>query len=82
MSNFSRVGISMENESFFTHRYKIFFKHQSRKANLTYREKLIKNWKNNDFKAINFARADYNLVQMRWRSIDEKRGYGECIVYV
>ena len=49
MSIFSRVGISMENESFFTHRYKIFFKHQSRKANLTYRDskidqKLKKQW--------------------------------------
>lgn len=31
----------MENESFFTHRYKIFFKYQSRKANLTYRDSKI-----------------------------------------
>lgn len=39
--NFSRVGISLENESFFTHRYKIFFKRQSSKANLTHRDSKI-----------------------------------------
>lgn len=39
--NFSRVGISLENGSFFTHRYKIFFKRKSSKANLTHRDSKI-----------------------------------------